>query len=377
MAQKKLQRNEKKLYFCGVKINELNMNNSFFGISLNAFGESRRDYQARNKAGFFIVDTMKLQTLISTQYDPFLNRAVEQYLADNQEENTVTMYLWKNQQTVVIGYNQNPYSECNVDLLLNEGGHLMRRGTGGGAVYHDLGNINFSFVADKKLYDVKKQLSVIQEALLTYGLQTEISGRNDLTYEGRKFSGNAFAKGQKNDLHHGTILIKTDGAMMQRYLIVDKAKLLKNGVKSVVSRVVNLSEAVPELTSENIKQPLIQSFEKVYGGKATALDFDTFINNKEVQAIISEISSRNFLFGRWEQFKTMKKARFIWGGVEIALQIDEANAIIKDIQIASDCLEPETIRQAEHLLQDASTKVKPMFDTDNEIIKDIVHLIYN
>lgn len=320
---------------------------------------------------------MKLQTLISTQYDPFLNRAVEQYLADNQEENTVTMYLWKNQQTVVIGYNQNPYSECNVDLLLNEGGHLMRRGTGGGAVYHDLGNINFSFVADKRLYDVKKQLSVIQEALLTYGLQTEISGRNDLTYEGRKFSGNAFAKGQKNDLHHGTILIKTDGAMMQRYLIVDKAKLLKNGVKSVVSRVVNLSEAVPELTSENIKQPLIQSFEKVYGGKATALDFDTFINNKEVQAIISEISSRNFLFGRWEQFKTTKKARFIWGGVEIALQIDEANALIKDVQIASDCLEPETIRQAEHLLQDASTKVKPMFDTDNEIIKDIVHLIYN
>ena len=320
---------------------------------------------------------MKLQVVISNQYNPFLNRAVEQYLTDCQAADTVTMYLWKNQQTVVIGYNQNPYSECNVRLLLDEGGHLMRRGTGGGAVYHDLGNINFSFVADKSLYDLKKQMSVIQEALLKYGLRTEMSGRNDLTYEGRKFSGNAFAKGQRNDLHHGTILIKTDGAMMQRYLIVDKAKLLKNGVKSVASRVVNLSEAVPELTSENIKQPLIQSFEKVYGGKATALDFDTFINNKEVQAIISEISSRDFLFGRWEQFKTTKKARFAWGGVEIALHIDEANAIIKDIQIASDCLEPETIRQAEHLLQDASTKVKPMFDTDNEIIKDIVHLIYN
>ena len=93
----------------------------------------------------------QLHYLTSPQYDPFLNRAVEQYLTDHQEEDTVTMYLWKNQQTVVIGYNQNPYSECNVQLLLDEGGHLMRRGTGGGAVYHDLGNINFSFVADKSL----------------------------------------------------------------------------------------------------------------------------------------------------------------------------------------------------------------------------------
>lgn len=318
----------------------------------------------------------KLQVVISNQYNPFLNRAVEQYLTDNQEKDTLTMYLWKNLQTVVIGYNQNPYSECNVQMLLDEGGHLMRRGTGGGAVYHDLGNINFSFVADKALYDVKKQLSVIQDALLSYGLQTEISGRNDLTCQGKKFSGNAFGKGKKNDLHHGTILIKTDSAMMQRYLIVDKAKLMKNGVKSVSSRVINLSELVPDLTSESIKAPLIASFEKVYGGKATMLDFDTFINNKEVQAIMSEISSRNFLFGRWEQFKTTKKGRFLWGGVEIALQVDEANAVIKDVQIASDCLEPETIRLAERLLQGASTKSAPEHDSSNEILRDIIGLIY-
>lgn len=318
----------------------------------------------------------RLQVIISPQYDPFLNRAVEQYLTERQEEGVVTMYLWKNQRTVVIGYNQNPYAECNVQLLLDEGGHLMRRGTGGGAVYHDLGNINFSFIADKSLYDVKKQLSVIQDALRSYGLQTEISGRNDLTCEGRKFSGNAFAKGQKNDLHHGTILIKTDGAMMQRYLIVDKAKLLKNGVKSVASRVINLSELVPELTSENIKQPLIASFEKVYGGKAELLDFNTLINIKEVQAIMSGISSRDFLFGRWEQFKTTKKARFPWGGVEIALEIDEANSIIKEAQIASDCLDTESIVLAERLLKGCSTKAAPEHDGNNEIVRDIIHLVY-
>jgi len=319
----------------------------------------------------------RLRVIISPQYDPFLNRAVEQYLTDRQEEGVVTLYLWKNERTVVIGYNQNPYAECNVKLLLDDGGHLMRRGTGGGTVYHDLGNINFSFIADKRLYDVKKQLSVIQGALLTYDLQTEISGRNDLTCQGRKFSGNAFAKGQRNDLHHGTILIKTDGAMMQRYLIVDKAKLLKNGVKSVASRVVNLSELVPELTSEHIKQPLIAAFEKVYEDKATVTDFDTLINIAEVQAIRSEISSYDFLFGRWEQFKTTKKDRFPWGGVEISLQIDEANARIKDLQIASDCLEPEAIQRAETLLRGSSTFEMPPFDPSDEILSDIVRLIYS
>ena len=110
----------------------------------------------------------RLRIIISPQYDPFLNRAVEQYLTECQEEGVVTMYLWKNERTVVIGYNQNPYAECNVKLLLEEGGHLMRRGTGGGAVYHDLGNINFSFIADKRLYDVRKQLSVIQDARSTH-----------------------------------------------------------------------------------------------------------------------------------------------------------------------------------------------------------------
>ena len=319
----------------------------------------------------------RLRVIISPQYDPFLNRAVEQYLTDRQEEGVVTLYLWKNERTVVIGYNQNPYAECNVKLLLDDGGHLMRRGTGGGAVYHDLGNINFSFIADKRLYDVKKQLSVIQGALLTYDLQTEISGRNDLTCQGRKFSGNAFAKGQRNDLHHGTILIKTDGAMMQRYLIVDKAKLLKNGVKSVASRVVNLSKLVPEVTSEHIKQPLIAAFEKVYEDKATVTDFDTLINIAEVQAIRSEISSYDFLFGHWEQFKTTKKDRFPWGGVEISLQIDEANARIKDLQIASDCLEPEAIQRAETLLRGSSTFEMPPFDPSDEILSDIVRLIYS
>ena len=106
------------------------------------------------------------------------------------------------------------------------------------------------------------------------------------------------------------------------------------------------------------------------------MDFDTLINNKEVQSIRDEISSHDFLFGHWEQFKTTKKARFAWGGVEIALQIDEANAVIKDIQIASDCLEPEAIHRAEVLLQGYSTHDVPNYDPNDEILSDIVYLIY-
>lgn len=317
----------------------------------------------------------KLQVIISTQYDPFLNRAVEAYLVDHQEEDIITMYLWKNQQTVVIGYNQNPYSECNVKMLLDEGGHVMRRGTGGGAVYHDLGNINFSFVANRKNYDVRKQLSVIQDALLNYGLKTEISGRNDLTYQGRKFSGNAFSKGN-NNLHHGTILIKTDGEKMMRYLTVNQAKLQKHGVKSVSSRVINLSEAVPELTSEDIKEPLIRSFGKIYGGTPVILDFETLSQNEEVQATAKHISSFDFLFARWEHFKTTKRAQFDWGAVEISLHINEAEKTIDDIQIASDCIDTEIIAQTERLLKGCSTLQAPQYDNSNMMLNDIINLIF-
>ena len=316
---------------------------------------------------------LKLQVIISPQYGPFLNRSVEQYLTEHQEEGGVTMYLWKNQQTVVIGYNQNPYSECNVKLLLDEGGYLMRRGTGGGAVYHDLGNINFSFIADKKNYDVRKQLSVIQEALHTYGLETEISGRNDLTCQGRKFSGNAFYSGRINNLHHGTILIKTDGEMMQRYLTVDKAKLQKHGVKSVASRVVNLSELV-EMDSESIKQPLIKAFEKVYGGKSELINFNDIAQTKEVQDTCERIGSYDFLFAKWDHFKTYKKAQFPWGSVAIDLKIEEKEQKITEAVIASDSLDTEIIRKAEGLLRGCSTQRHPV--SDDPVLNDIFNLVF-
>lgn len=281
-----------------------------------------------------------LQVIVSDQYNPYLNLAVETYLTDYQSPGTVTMFLWKNEHTVVIGLNQNPFSECDVKRLNEEGGHLMRRRTGGGAVYHDLGNLNFSFIADKNDYDVRKQQSVIQEALRSFGLEAEISGRNDLLCQGRKFSGNAFFNGTNNNLHHGTILIKTDGEMMQRYLTVNKAKLQKHGVKSVASRVVNLSE-LADVTSENIVEPLIQSFEKVYGSKATIVDFDTMSKLDEVRSTVAHISSHDYLYGKWEHFHAVKKAQFPWGNVEVGFDVDENTHEVKNLLIATDSLNTE------------------------------------
>lgn len=315
----------------------------------------------------------KLQVVVSNQYNPYLNLAVETYLTDHQEEGVVTMYLWKNERTVVIGLNQNPFSECDVKRLEEEGGHLMRRRTGGGAVYHDLGNLNFSFIADKRDYEVRKQQSVIQEALKPFGLEAAISGRNDLTCQGRKFSGNAFFNGTVNNLHHGTLLIKTDAEKMQRYLTVNKAKLQKHGVQSVASRVVNLSE-LAAITSENIVEPLIESFEKVYGMKATTLDFGSIAASDEIQDTARRISSHAYLYGKWDHFHTTQRQQFPWGNVDIQLEVDESQGRIQHVRIASDCLDTDIVNKTEALLKGQSIKVRP--HSDNPIVNDILNLFY-
>ncbi|MBE6338672.1 MAG: lipoate--protein ligase [Lentimicrobiaceae bacterium] len=319
-------------------------------------------------------NNIQLQIIIGNQYNPYLNLSVESSLLDNYLPNTITLFLWKNKQTVVIGTNQNPYSECDVRSLTDEGGFLARRRTGGGAVYHDLGNLNFSFVADKEIYDVKRQMTVIQKALLNYGLETEVSGRNDITYQGRKFSGNAFAKTKHQGLHHGTILIKTDGEKLQRYLKVKPAKLHKHGVKSVASRVINLSE-VADITSENIIPHLIKAFEEVYQGKAKTIDFNELCSD-EVARQSQYIGSNEYLYGKWKEFNTKKNATFDWGSVEIDIDIDENKGIIKNINIASDSLDPASINLAIEILEDASIHDKPIFPKDNIIVRDIVEMIY-
>lgn len=320
--------------------------------------------------------------IISNQSNPYLNIAVENYLLSRPSDGDITMYLWQNRRTVVIGQNQNPYSECNVELLESDGGFLMRRKTGGGAVFHDLGNLNFSFIVPYEMYDQTRQFSVLQKAVAQYGLQTEVSGRNDVLCQGRKFSGNAFSKGRYQRLHHGTILIRTDVEVLQKYLKVKPAKLQKHGVASVQSRVVNLSELNTEITAQNIVPHLISAFEQEYGNPLQTLSFDEIVKAPEVQTLYAEFASPEWKYGRWQQFQAQHSAQFEWGGVEVSVVVDEVSATITSVEIASDGLFPDDIALAQHLLTGASTHAAPQIppqasDQTQKILTDIFSLLYN
>ena len=161
--------------------------------------------------------------------DPHKNLALEEVLLTTLPEDQAVLYLWQNRHTVVIGAGQNACAECRVGLLESEGGTLARRSSGGGAVYHDMGNLNFSFLVPRADYDVARQLKVILEAVRALGVEAEPSGRNDLTAGGRKFSGNAFRILKDGALHHGTLLVNVDMGLIGRYLNVSKDKLRAKG----------------------------------------------------------------------------------------------------------------------------------------------------
>ena len=318
---------------------------------------------------------MKLQFVVSNQTNPYWNIAVENYLVEHAEG--IVLYLWRNRRTVVIGQNQNPFGECNVEALEADGGYLMRRKTGGGAVYHDDGNLNFSFVVPKALYDQQRQFRVIQRAVESFGLHTELSGRNDILCEGRKFSGNAFSKGRFNDLHHGTILIKGNMEDLARYLKPKPAKLQKHGVSSVQSRVVNLSELNAGITTESLGPRLKDAFVEEYKGadsQFSILNFDDLIGRPEVRALYEEFASDEWRFGRWRSFTAQHSAQFDWGGVELQLTVDQEHGVVTDVQISSDALDLAALDEARRRLIGASTSVA--LTSGNPILKDIFSLIY-
>ena len=314
---------------------------------------------------------MKLRFVVSNQTEPYWNIAVENYLVESAD--CVTLYLWRNRRTVVIGQNQNPFSEVDVDALEADGGYLMRRKTGGGAVYHDDGNLNFSFVAPKACYDQRRQFHVIQRAIETYGLHTELSGRNDILAEGRKFSGNAFSKGRVNDLHHGTLLINGDMTDLARYLKPKPAKLLKHGVSSVQSRVVNLADLNPEITLESIVPRLREAFETEYAERSEYAEYSDIIKKPEVEELHGQFASDEWKYGRWRTFSAQRSAQFDWGGVELSLAVD--NGIICDVQLASDALDLAALDQARRLLTGADTEKRPP-SSKSAIVNDILSLVY-
>ena len=271
----------------------------------------------------------------SESHDPYYNLAVEQYLLESVEDQCI-LYLWQNENTVVIGRNQNPWKECRTTLLNQEGGHLARRLSGGGAVFHDLGNLNFTFLMPQADYDPDRQLTVIQEAVGSLGIPVEKSGRNDLLAAGRKFSGNAFYKNGKQAYHHGTLLVDADMDKLSRYLNPSKAKLQAKGVDSVRSRVGNLKERNPGLTIPALKSALKEAFARVYGLTAEPIP-DGQLDDMRIRQLSERNRSWEWNFGQKLPFTFEWEARFPWGSLGIQLQINRG--IIENARVYSDAMD--------------------------------------
>lgn len=278
----------------------------------------------------------RIRCIISTNTNPYKNLALEEYLLKTVSDEECILYLWQNERTVVIGKNQNPWKECRVAELEADNGKLVRRLSGGGAVFHDLGNLNFTFLATKDNYNVERQLEVILEAVKQRGIPAMKTGRNDISVEGRKFSGNAFYSDGYHCYHHGTILVNVDMSMLSHYLNVSRDKLESKGVASVRSRVTNLIEYDHTLSIELMKQELVQAFQKVYGFEPKYLDSES-ISVKELKALEEKFACWEWNFGKKLEFNYSISQRFTWGDIDIKLVIDEG--IIRDCVIYSDALE--------------------------------------
>lgn len=268
--------------------------------------------------------------------DPYENLALEQHLMEAVPEGGCILYLWQNRHTVVIGKNQNAWKECKVQQLADEGGKLARRLSGGGAVYHDMGNLNFTFLIHKADYSISRQLDVIVKALELLGIHAEKSGRNDLLADGRKFSGNAFYETGDRCYHHGTLMVDVDREQLGKYLQVSAAKLKSKGVASVQARVVNLTELQPDLTIPRLKEALIDAMELVYGHKADVWP-ETAIDSKQVEAYREQYASDAFRLGRNIPFTWELNHRFPWG--EIQLQCEANGGKIQQLEVYSDAMD--------------------------------------
>ena len=282
------------------------------------------------------------RTIRSRSYDPWHNLALEEALLGDVAPNEVILYLWQNENTVVIGRNQNAWQECRWKELEADNGKLARRLSGGGAVYHDLGNLNFTFVMDRKLFDLHRQLEVILGAVRKLGVDAEFSGRNDIvSKDGRKFSGNAFHRTADAAYHHGTLMLDVDFSKLGNYLQVSKEKMRSKGVTSVQSRVVNLTELSDQVALEPLINALQESFIEVYGGTGDELlpsDITT-----DLAPLYEKYSSWEWRYGRTPKFDVSYSTRFPWGGIDIGFLLEDGK--VSACTIYSDAMNSALIQE--------------------------------
>ena len=287
----------------------------------------------------------------SVRTDPRWNLAMEQYVFDELDRKESYFLLWQNDNTIVVGKYQNTVGEINNDFVREHGITVVRRLSGGGAVYHDLGNLNFTFITDASAMErinFKMFCLPIVETLRSFGVTAEISGRNDITVEGKKFSGNAQYLKDGRVMHHGTILFSSDLSIVGQALRVDQAKIASKGVKSVASRVTNLCDCLPAgVTLQDFKARLLSHL-----GESEAIRPLTLTEEDEtrIDAIRRErYDTWEWNYGRSPAYTDTHRARFEGcGQVEVSFSVKEGR--IGEIQFFGDFFENGDVnRLAERL----------------------------
>lgn len=200
-----------------------------------------------------------IKYILSNKDEPYYNLAFEQCLLKKVEAETVIIFLWQNNNTIVLGRNQDAFAECKVDEFVQSGGRVARRYSGGGAVFHDMGNLCFSVICMDKTRGDMFCRKTMTDVLACYGKKADWNGKNDFLVDGRKISGNADYSDGRAFCRHGTLLVSCDIKKMMYYLTPSASKLNKNHVKSISSRVINLDEIIPGIDISSIREAFVRT----------------------------------------------------------------------------------------------------------------------
>lgn len=275
--------------------------------------------------------------IASPRTDPAFNLALEQYVFDYMDKNQEYFMLWQNSNTVVIGKNQNTFAEVNQKTADEKGITVVRRLSGGGAVYHDLGNLNFTFILDAKNttdLDIRLFCQPIADLLQSLNVSAEVNGRNDITIEGKKFSGNSQYLKQGRIMHHGTLMFNSDLSTVADVLNVSADKFQSKAAKSVKSRVTNIAPYLPEgFTLKEFKSLLLKHILKT--------DIvDPYIFSDEELQIIEQIKKERYDKWEWNYgyspAYSVKKVRRFDGCGKIEVHMNTTNGILSAIQFFGD-----------------------------------------
>lgn len=269
-----------------------------------------------------------------TTFDPYLNLAAEEYFLKYSQSDM--FIIWQNENTIVVGRNQDTYSEINSLFVHENKIKVVRRTTGGGAVYHDLGNVNFSIIIrNKKTLDsLESYLTDIIDFLHSKNIDAHFKGRNDICYLDKKISGLATTIYKDSILVHGTLLFNVNIEKLVNALNVSKVKLISKGVESVKARVTNLNSIYDGDVCDFIKD-LMKFLENKY--HRLFQEYDPKLNNEIVSIAINKFSNPDWVFGKNFDFNFQNEIKSAIGVIKVHLQLN--NGIISKIKFFTDSLQ--------------------------------------